>query len=190
MDLTDFRWMNKAKIKMDGDTAVIEAHPCSDFFTDPATGQKKADAAYLYKTAAGDFTLRARVGHGFVSCYDACALMVMLDGDNFAKLCYELTDFGEKCIVSVVTKGLSDDANGVIAGGGGVWLQVARKGGAVMFHYSADGENWVMARHFAFDRGPVRAGLVAQSPKGGGGAFRFDGVVLENRAPSDMRAGK
>jgi regulation of enolase protein 1 (concanavalin A-like superfamily) len=39
--------------------------------------------------------------------------MVWADSDHWAKLCFESTDFGTRAIVSVVTNGVSDDANGV-----------------------------------------------------------------------------
>ena len=39
--------------------------------------------------------------------------MIMQDMENWAKCCFELTDFGTHAAVSVVTKnGESDDANG------------------------------------------------------------------------------
>ncbi len=117
--------------------------------------------------------------------------MMMADDDTYAKICYELTDFGGRCAISVVVAdGRSDDANGADLGGGAVWLQIARKKSAVMFYHSNDGENWVIVRHFTFTDKPLKVGLVAQSPVGEGGSFRFENVMFENRAPDELWMGK
>lgn len=38
--------------------------------------------------------------------------MVLQDMAHWAKACFELTDFNTQAVVSVVTNGQSDDANG------------------------------------------------------------------------------
>jgi len=49
----------------------------------------------------------------FKDTYDSASIMVMQDMENWAKCCFELTDFGTHAAVSVVAKnGQSDDANG------------------------------------------------------------------------------
>lgn len=56
--------------------------------------------------------LRVKVSHAFRDTYDSASVMVMQDMEHWAKACFELTDFGTHAMVSVATKGYSDDANG------------------------------------------------------------------------------
>jgi hypothetical protein len=56
-------------------------------------------------------------------------------------------------IVSVVTRGVSDDCNSQTVEGGEVWLRLARANGVFAFHASRDGERWELVRFFAL---PVR----------------------------------
>ena len=60
------------------------------------------------------------------------SVMVMHDMTNWAKRCFELTDFGTHAAVSFVTiNGASDDANGCnIEGQDYLWLKVCRGGRA------------------------------------------------------------
>ena len=75
----------------------------------------------------GDFVLRVKVSHGFKDIYDSASVMVMVDLQNWAKACFEKTDFGTHAAVSVVTKrGESDDANGCNLEGSTAWLKVCR----------------------------------------------------------------
>jgi regulation of enolase protein 1 (concanavalin A-like superfamily) len=91
-------------------------------------------------------------------------------------------------VVSVITRGVSDDANGSLVDGNAVWLRIARVGAAYVFHSSVDGAWWSFARHFALD-GDVEIGFVAQSPTGEGCAVRFTDVQFEQRTLGDFRDG-
>lgn len=80
-------------------------------------------------------------------------------------------------VVSVVTRGLSDDANGYSVDGNRVWLRISRMGGAMAFHASRDGQWWDLIRHFALDAGEAPlVGFVAQAPTGEGCEVRLDGI--------------
>ena len=86
----------------------------------------------------------------------------------WAKLCLELSPQGEVMVVSVVTRGASDDCNSVIVDGP-VWLRVAHLERAFAFHYSLDGATWHMVRYFSLgEPEPVEVGFLAQSPTGSG----------------------
>ena len=66
-------------------------------------------------------------------------------------------------IVSVVTRGVSDDA--LVVDGRTAWLRVSRIGHAFACHASPDGKNWQLIRFFTIhDRSaPASAGFEAQS---------------------------
>src|SRR5262245_37295518 len=91
----------------------IEAGPVTDLFADPGGGLATLNAPRLQgPVGPGDFQLAARVTVGFGGTYDAGAFLVWADRSHWAKLCFELSPQGQPMIVSVVTRGRSDDANG------------------------------------------------------------------------------
>jgi regulation of enolase protein 1 (concanavalin A-like superfamily) len=93
-------------------------------------------------------------------------------------------------IVSVVTHGRSDDANGRVVAGDGVWLRVARMGGACALHASDDGAHWEFVRHFAFAAPDgLAAGFLAQSPTGEGCTATFDDVRFLAEPLAGLRDG-
>jgi regulation of enolase protein 1 (concanavalin A-like superfamily) len=93
-------------------------------------------------------------------------------------------------IVSVVTHGASDDANGFVVDGTQVWLRVSRLGPAFAFHASTDGAAWHLIRHFPLDVGPQASlGFLAQSPTGAGCTVTFDDIRVAPVRLSDLRSG-
>lgn len=194
----NFQWMNESKLEKDGNKLILTAPPKTDFFCGSISECDEGilpaamcNAPYYYTEVEGDFVLRVKVSHDFASVYDSCALLVMQDMTCWGKLCYELTDFGAHAIVSVVTKGDSDDANGVNLEGDTAWLQICRVGNNFGFHYSADGEHFYMTRYFTLPADPtVKVGLVAQSPQGEGGLRIFEDLTIEPRTVKNIRAGR
>ena len=190
--MDEFKWLNKSKITEADGTLIMTAPPKTDFFIDPDGQISNDNAPYFYAEIEGDFVFGAKVGHAFKGVYDACTLMVMVDGTHWGKLCFELTDFGTRAIVSVVTKEFSDDANGVNVDVGvkDVRLQIARKGNAFAFHYALGGAPCTMQRLFSLPADArVRVGFVAQSPLGDGAVMEFSEVRLEFRTVENLRAG-
>ena len=93
--------------------------------------------------------------------------------------------------VSVVTNGVSDDANGVDLSVTDLWLQMARAGDVFAMHYSLDGRSWRMVRLFRLAVAPaIRVGLVAQCPVGPGATVDFLSFSVENRTLQNLRGGK
>jgi hypothetical protein len=191
MDLSqDFKWNIESELEIKEKTLMIKALPNSDYFVDPANGKKILNAPYYCLDVNKDFTLRAKVSHSFKSVYDACALMVMSDETCWAKLCFELTDLGTHAVVSVVTNGVSDDANGVDIQGDAVYLQIAKKGKLFALHYSLDGNVFKMVRYFSLPVNETfKVGFVAQSPLGEGGNYFFEDINLNYNAINDLRKG-
>ncbi|NCC47774.1 MAG: DUF1349 domain-containing protein [Clostridia bacterium] len=186
-----FNWLNEAGYeKPDEATLLIHAPGRTDFFTDPAGEHVISNAPFLYLDVSGDFRIKAQVAHAFNSTWDAAVLMVRDSAERWAKLCFEATDFGTQAVVSVVTNGVSDDANGVNYHWKTVWLQVIRKGNLFAFHYGPDGEHWNMVRYFRLDAAKqIKVGMEAQCPGGDGADILFKSFSLDRQPVEDMRDG-
>ena len=169
---------------------TLEAGPRTDLFRDPQGADPQLGATReLIDAPDGDWTLSARVQADLRSAFDAGALILWADERTWAKLALERSPQGEGMIVSVVTRGLSDDCNSTVVDGDAVWLRIARVGGAFAFHASADGERWDFVRHFALDGDP-RPGFSAQSPTGEGLLATFTQIRLEAARLRDLRSGE
>jgi uncharacterized protein len=188
------RWHPEpADWRVTGDAALeITAGPRTDRFVDPRGRPPSSTAPSLTGAAAGDFTLSASVTVAFGSAFDAGALVVDVDGETWAKLCLEYSPQGQPMVVSVVTRGVSDDCNSLPLERGRVGLRVARMGGrAFAFHASTDGTTWRFVRHFALDAADtVQVGFLAQSPTGPGCTATFDDIRFERRRLADLRNGE
>jgi regulation of enolase protein 1 (concanavalin A-like superfamily) len=157
-------------------------------FVSPQGDAPALNAPALVGAVSGDFMLSARVEVAFAADYDAGALLLYGDESRWAKLCFEYSPQGEAMIVSVVTRGLSDDANGFVVDGNAVWLRISRMGTAYAFHASTDGATWSFIRHFALD-GEIELGLEAQSPVGEGCSVTFTDVEFAQRRLAELRDG-
>lgn len=153
-----------------GGTALTAvAGPRTDLFVDPAGSEPKLSAPRLLGAPSGDFTLTARVGVEFAGAFDAGVLLLHGADHTWGKLCFEYSPQGEPMVVSVVTRGVSDDANAFIVDGSEVWLRIARRGDAYAFHASTDGKRWLFVRL----PGVTTVGLAVQSPTGDGCTVTF-----------------
>lgn len=199
MEQYRFQWMNQSELRREADAYILYAPPGTDFFYNNGSVNEEGvtpgsmhNAPFYYTEISGDFVLRVKVRHAFQDMYDSASLMVMADMDNWAKACFELTDFGTHAVVSVVTRnGESDDANGCNVGGNSVWLQISRVGNSFAFHYSADGEQFFMSRFFNLpDQKALKVGLLPQAPTGSGGERIYEQLTIEERTVKNIRFGK
>lgn len=169
---------------------TLSAGARTDWFVDPGTGEAKLDAEARLEPVEGDFLLSARVEVDFAATFDAGVLVVWRDERTWAKLCFEYSADGEPMVVSVVTRGVSDDANSAFVHGNVVWLRIARIGAAFAFHYSTDGERWRLVRHFALGGdGELQVGFLAQSPTGEGCTATFSNIRLRPGTLAELRDG-
>jgi regulation of enolase protein 1 (concanavalin A-like superfamily) len=185
--------MNKAvAISETKDAIEIFAPPKSDFFIDGQSGIERNDAPFYYEKRKGDFAMRVRVKPGFRKTYDAGGLFVYDADKKWIKLEFEMTDLGYPSVVSVVTDGFSDDANGErLDAHEEIGLQIIRKGDCWGLHYSVDGKKWSMVRYFRLKmKAEVKVGIEAQSPIGSGCAVSFQGLKIVETAVKDLRKGK
>ena len=174
-----------------GDDAMsITAPPRSDLFAAPDGSRTVESAPRLLFPVEGPCLLSARVGVDGEDPFDAGALLVRRSERAWAKLCLERLPDGSTAVVSVVTRGHSDDCTSHTVAGADTWLRIAVLEGSMAFHASDDGETWSLVRHFALDDGySTRIGFACQAPVGEGCEARFDGVRFERTLLSDLRSG-
>jgi uncharacterized protein len=161
-------------------------------FIDPAAdGTPPQDAGRVTGLPADrDFTLSARVTVDFGSVFDAGVLLLHVTEHRWAKLCYELSPQRHPTVVTVVTRGTSDDSNSFATQGEPLWLRITRKGRAWAFHASQDGAWWNLLRYFTLgEASGARVGFMAQSPRGWGCTAVFDQIAYRTGSPSDLRDG-
>jgi regulation of enolase protein 1 (concanavalin A-like superfamily) len=164
----------------------------TDLFGDPAGGSPQANAPALVGPAPeGDFLFSARVACEQYSTFDAGVLLVYSDEKNWAKLCLERSPQGRPTVVSVVTRGVSDDCNSLVCERAEISLRLARIDNCFAFHASSGDGLWDLVRYFALDgAGEVEVGFLAQSPTGSGCSARFEQIAFERRRLGDLRNGE
>jgi regulation of enolase protein 1 (concanavalin A-like superfamily) len=171
----------------------ITAGAKTDWFVEPSgsTWVSTNAPAALFAPPDEHFLLSAKVTVRFASTYDAGVLMLYGRDDQWAKLCFEFSPQNQPMIVSVVTRGLSDDCNSTVIDGNAVYLRVARMGAAFGLHYSLDGKYWNMVRYFTLGKAEnLRAGFEAQSPTGEGCSAVFTEITYRPDLLKDMRTGE
>jgi regulation of enolase protein 1 (concanavalin A-like superfamily) len=175
----------------EGASLLMTAGPRTDWFIDPQlTAEPRLNAPALVADRSGDFLLSARVTVDFAATYDAGVLALYSSDRVWAKLCFEFSPQREPMVVSVVTRGVSDDCNSLVIDDASVWLRVAGVGPAFAFHASTDGSSWSFIRHFALDAGgEPSVGFAAQSPTGDGCAVTFERIAYEATRLADLRSG-
>lgn len=172
------------------DGVTVTAGAGTDLFVDPAGAPAVLSAPRAVVTVTGDYRFGALVSCAAEATFDAGALVAWVAADRWVKLALERSPAGVLTVVSVVTRGVSDDANGWPVPTGTAWLRIARTGAATALHARAAGEPWQLVRHLAFDDGgPVQVGVLAQSPTGAGAVSRFEQVRLEPGGVADIRGG-
>lgn len=175
------------------DELRLMAGPRTDWFFHPGNGMRKDNVILAAKEVeAPVFTLSARVTVDFSSTFDAGALVVQVDEDNWAKLALEQSGAGLPTVVSVITRGTSDDADGPSVQGNSLWLRVHCDGRTLVFHFSEDGSYWRFLRWFTLpdiQRRPLRVGFAAQAPTGPGCGVRFSELRWDLELIGDLRNG-
>jgi regulation of enolase protein 1 (concanavalin A-like superfamily) len=169
----------------------IGAGPRTDWFVDPgADGEPVTSGPALVGRAEGDYVLGARVSVDFEATFDAGVLILYAEERRWAKLCFELSPDRRPMVVSVVTRGDSDDCNSFAVDGTIVWLRIAKLGNAFAFHASTDGRRWELVRHFSLgSSAEPDVGFEAQSPTGDGCTATFDDLRFEPGRLADLRSG-
>lgn len=142
-------------------------------------------------TPRGDFSLTALVEMTGETFYDAGALFLYRAEDRWIKVAREITDIGHVAAVSVVTDGVSDDANGEEVGDEPCYLKMSRRGDLVGLHWRpVGGGGWRMVRLLHFPAASTATvGFTVQSPVGEGCTVVFSEIDFSSEAPKEMRKG-
>ena len=184
------QWLNPTDSATVKDGSLrITANRGTDFFNNPEDGSISHSAPFLYTTKSGDFIATALVEPDFSSQWNAVALMVHINSLNWIKFAFENSDATGPGIVSVVTKGTSDDANGpVLTGVSHLWLALVRKDNNYALHWSRDGKAYQMARLTSMKPvSAVKIGIEAQSPVGEKATHRIHSFDLSSKTVPDLR---
>ena len=192
-NLQSFTWMNEPEEFQFFDGSLkIKTGEKTDFFNNPENNEITANAPFLYKELEGDFVATALVKPNFDDIWNACSIVIHMDATHWIKLAFENSDATGKSIVTVVTNGISDDANGAVLNEkDSIWLRIIRKGNIYALHWSEDGKDFIMARLAAmpvFDK--VKVGLETQCPAGEGAEHEVLYFSIEQRTITDLRKGQ
>jgi hypothetical protein len=173
------------------DEVVLEAGPGDDIFLEPGTTHSVCNLTGVGSWISDrSFRFSARITVDFRAAADSGVLLAWLDQDNWFKVCAEQDAQGKRRVVSVVTRGRSDDSNGTFLTSESVHLRISRMGDLIALHSSSEGTEWDLVRLFEFapiaDR-PILLGLAAQSPAGEGTTATFDRIRFSNEGLTDPR---
>jgi len=174
-----------------GNRLTISSAKMTDWFVDPFDGKVANSAPILLFEPDPDYVLSAKVSVNFQSKWDAGAFMIWADDHHWAKLSFELSPENQPTMVTVVTRGLSDDCNSDPIAGKEVFLQVARTGKTYVFYFSTDGRGWKILRTFSLDTDlKQRVGFEAQSPAGAGAEVSFSEIHYSPRRIKNIYTGQ
>jgi regulation of enolase protein 1 (concanavalin A-like superfamily) len=185
-------WENTPlKFHWDSTHLVIESGGLTDMFRDPNVTYNTDNAPKLLFVADSNFVLTASIHHIFFSKWDGGAIVLKADSLNWIKFCFEKDYTGQHRVVSVVTKGISDDCNSAPVSGNTVFYKVAKAGNVITLYYSLEGRRWFLIRHLVFDsQTPLKVGFLAQSPTGKSCTVTFSNIHYSARKIRDPYLGE
>lgn len=185
-------WENRP-VFFHGDSTrlLIQAGEKTDMFRDPNVAYNTDNAPKLLFVADSNFVLTASVHHNFASKWDGGAIVLKADSLNWIKFCFEKDYTGAHRVVSVVTKGISDDCNSAAVPANTIFYKIAKAGNVITLYYSQEGRHWFLIRHFVFESpGPLKAGFLAQSPTGKNCTVTFSHIHYSTRKIRDPYLGE
>ncbi|NNJ83224.1 MAG: DUF1349 domain-containing protein [Flavobacteriaceae bacterium] len=192
-DLDGLIWMNEPRSYSlaDGILKVV-AEKGTDYFNNPEDGSVNGTAPFLYRKIDSNFVATTLVRPDFGDQWNAVSLMMIIDEKHWIKFAFENSDATGKSIVTVVTREVSDDANGVVLNHTDtVWLRMIRKGDIYSMLWSLDGEDFKMARLAKMPKaGSVMIGVEAQCPVGEEAVHDILRFEVEERTVADLRKGE
>jgi uncharacterized protein len=170
---------------------TIRAGQQTDWFINPEGTANVLNAPALLMDIQHPCPLQAQVTVDSAATFDAGVLAVYQMDQVWAKICLELSPQGQLIIVSVVTKGTSDDCNSVPIVGNSIYLRIAKLEQGYAFHYSQDGLGWNLVRHFTLGgQREAEIGFLSQSPRGEGCTTSFGEITYVPKKLNDIRSGE
>lgn len=171
-------------------TLTIVAGEKTDMFRDPNATYNTDNAPKLLFFPDSNFVFTTSIRHDFENKWDAGAIVLKADEQNWIKFAFEKDYKGVHRIVSVVTKDISDDCNSVAISGNEVFYKIARAGKVITLYYAEDGKNWFLIRHLQFEASSsLKLGFLAQSPTGKNCRVVFSNIQYEAKKISDPYTG-
>ena len=163
----------------------------TDMFRDPNVTYNTDNAPKLLFKADSNFVFSAAIEHAFISKWDGGAIVLKADSLNWVKCCFEKDYTGARRIVTVVTKGISDDCNSVKLTKNKVYFKIAKADNVITIYYSETGSKWYLIRHFTFDSTKnLQVGLLAQSPTGKDCQVKFSNLKYQVKKIKDPYVGE
>lgn len=164
----------------------------TDSFFDPNGTMMKDNApSALWTPPDPNFLVSAKVQVGFGAAFDAGVLQLRATPTHWCKLCFEYSPQGQPMVVSVVTRGVSDDCNSQTIDGNEIYLRVACTPQTIAFHYSHDGRLWHFVRYFSLGTlETVQVGFSAQAPTGDACTAHFSEISYRAGVLKDNRSGE
>ncbi len=166
-----------------------------DFFCDPNGGILSNRTAPLLLTKvdnAKSFTFISKVSPQFTEkdTYNAGDLFVFVNDTVWQKFAFEQDERGRRRIVTVRTRGTSDDNNHDEITDTSVYLKISSDTRTIASYYSTDKERWQLARLYKNDYPrELWVGICNQCPQGKGSVSLFEDISLEQNSVSDFRLG-
>jgi len=188
----DLFWENNPdSFSIDNGVLNIEAGDSTDMFRDPNVTYNTDTAPKLAFYPDTDFVLSASISHDFTSKWDGGALFLKSDSLHWIKFCFEKDYTGSRRVVSVVTKGVSDDCNSVAINTNTVYYKIAKAGNVITLYYSENGGQWFLVRHLQFDcPAGFSIGFLAQSPVGTSCRVTFGDIRYSAKTIGDPYTGE
>ncbi len=186
------KWENKpVKYYTDKSSITIFSGEKTDMFRDPNVTYNTDNAPKLMFEADSNFVISTSIEHAFISKWDGGALVLKQDSLNWVKCCFEKDYTGARRIVTVVTKGISDDCNSVKINSNKVYFKIAKAANVITVYYSLTGANWFLIRHFTFDSNKnLKVGFLAQSPTGNDCKVKFSEIKYTSKKIRDPYLGE
>lgn len=198
-DVVFTRSLNNAHLLLsrdnDGKRLRFNAGGPADFFCDPS-GKSPVRTAPLLLTPVDNtkpFTLTAKVKPHFTrdGLYNAAALYIYANPHLWQKLAYEQDEQRQHRIVSVRTRGRSDDCNHDVVRQQYVYLRIHSDTKSVALYYSLDKREWDLVRlHQNEYPAKVYVGISNQCPADTASYSHFEELALGAEPIADLRLGK
>lgn len=179
--------------EIDNNRLSLQGVSGTNYFNAPDGSRKESSAPILLMEIDNNrpftFTtkLQTEIGH----TYDAGALFIYMDNNDWLKYAFELDEKGRRRIVTVRTRSSSDDNNHDIINQDFVYLKISSNIKQIGFYYSLDGTNWNMARLFKNEYSTkLWLGVSSQSPGGKGNMTHFEEMSLTFDPVTNFRLGR
>jgi hypothetical protein len=184
----------QAQMTLDANGAIqLGAGPETDFFIEPGSPPyEKANAPLLLRqvdnTRPFTFTVKTTPVHQVK--YDAGMAFLYVSDKEWLKFAFEADERMNRRIVTVKTKGFSDDNNHDVVNSPFVFLKISSDTKVIGFYYSTSGQEWQLVRVFKNEYPPLlKLGIGAQSPAGQGNRAVFESLDFTETSVKDFRMG-